>query len=101
MEITNSKTNLINQTYSSKTNDKIKKENSNIEEETGQRDNDKVNLSNRTKDIQKIFMNMDNNIEEKERATRISNIKQDIQADKYKVDAEKIAEKMVESFMDS
>ncbi len=32
MEITNPKTNLINQTYSSKTSDKIKKENSNIKE---------------------------------------------------------------------
>ncbi|OQY00672.1 MAG: flagellar biosynthesis anti-sigma factor FlgM [Desulfobacteraceae bacterium 4572_130] len=101
MEITNPKTNLINQTYSSKTSDKIKKENSNIKEETGQRDSDKVNLSNRTKDIQKIFTAMDNNVENKERATRIANIKEDVQANKYKVDAEKIAEKMVKFLMDT
>ncbi len=44
---------------------------------------------------------MDNNVENKERATRIANIKEDVQANKYKVDAEKIAEKMVKFLMDT
>ena len=59
---------------------------------------DNVNLSSETKDLQKVQQAMEN--EPAGRAERIAALKEQIEAGKYTVDADKVAEKMTGFFLD-
>ena len=59
---------------------------------------DSINLSSTTRDLQKIAMAMDN--PQTDREQRIQDLKQQVQTDRYTVNAEAVAEKMIGSIID-
>ncbi len=58
---------------------------------------DSINLSPTTRDLQKISAAMDT--EPADRATLVADLKQQVQANQYTVNAEQVAEKMIGSLM--
>lgn len=98
MKISVQNPNIVKQTYGGKqtTAQQISSDKKN--QTTGSTNVDNVNLSSSTKDLQRISQAMD--IEPGGRANRIAALKQEIDGGTYKVNADKIAEKMTGFFLD-
>ena len=100
MKISNSTQNYINQTYANQTNpaatppSKLEKP---VAELTIATSSDSLDISPTTRDLQKISAAMDT--EPIERTTLVADLKQQVQAGQYTVNAELVAEKMVGSRM--
>jgi len=96
MKISNSTPNYINQAYVNQTNNPA------TQDLKSQKDaeevvTDSINLSNRTKDLQKISKAMDT--EPVDREQYVADIKQKVETNQYDMNAETVAKKMVGSFM--
>jgi len=99
MKISNSTTNLLNQAYS----------NNNVQQNSGATSaksekgkeispSANVDLSDRTKNLQKISQAMEN--EPVAMSEKVAKLKKEINDNQYNIDADKIADKMVGSFLD-
>lgn len=97
MKITNSNINLIHQAYSKNTDLKTGKQKPEAVK-PGSKPADNVNLSSTTKDLQKVFAAMDN--QPTQRAEKVEELKSMFKNGQYTVDPEKVAEKMVGTFLD-
>lgn len=96
MKISNSTPNYINQAYGNQTNNSTNqslKSQKNSDEVLA----DSINLSNRTKDLQKISKAMD--IKPVDREKYVADIKQQIETNQYDVNADTVADKMVGHLM--
>jgi len=94
MKISNSTPNIINQAYGNQANNPSAqglKSQKNSDENLS----DSINLSGRTKDLQKISKAME--LEPVDRKKYVTDIKQQVETNQYNINAETIAEKMVES----
>jgi len=98
MKISNSTQNYINQTYANQTNPAGNSP-SKLEKPVDELATDSLNISQTTRDLQKISAAMDT--EPTERTTMVADLKQQVQAGQYTVNAEQVAEKMVGSIMNS
>ncbi len=96
MKISNTTPNYINQTYANQTNGAAQNLKSPKAAEEGLTDS--INLSSRTKDLQKISKAMETDSTERDKF--VSDIKLQVENDQYNVNAEKVAEKIVGAFMD-
>lgn len=96
MKISNSTQNYINQTYANQTNPAANSP-SKLEKPVDELKMDSLNISPITRDLQKISAAMDT--EPTERTTLVADLKQQVQAGQYTVNAEQVAEKMVGSIM--
>ena len=99
MKISGPTPNYIQQTYTSRNNQQTNatsrtKTGSGGEEPRG----DSINLSQTTRDLQKVDQNLDT--QSSERARRVAQLKEQVEAGQYTVNAEQVAEKMVGSIMD-
>jgi negative regulator of flagellin synthesis FlgM len=96
MKISNSTPNYINQVYGNKANNPVNQvlQSQKHNDETL---TDSINLSSRTKDLQKISKAMD--IETVDRQKFVANIKQQVETNQYNVNADTVAEKMVGALM--
>ncbi len=96
MKISNSTPNFINQAYGSQANKSasqgLKSQKSSEEALT-----DSLNISHKTKDLQKISKAMD--MKSVDREKQIADIKQQIETNQYNVNADAVAEKMVGHLM--
>ena len=97
MKISNSSPDYINHAYTNVA-AKAKLEKSSAEQETVETKTDSINLSEKTQDLMKISQAIET--EQPERAERVQQIKNQVQAGQYNVNAEQVAEKMVGSIMD-
>jgi negative regulator of flagellin synthesis FlgM len=99
MKISNSTTNLVNQAY---TNNAAQQNQAaaNLKADKNKELNpsSSVDLSNRTKDLQKISQAIE--IEPVAMSEKIAQLKKEVSEDRYNIDADKIAGKMVGSFLD-
>ena len=100
MKISNSTPNYINQTYSSQTGSTPAGQNASQPQgpDAEQAPADSINLSGKTRDLQKISRAMET--EPAERQKYVADIKQQVENNTYNVNAEQVAEKMVGLFMD-
>jgi len=96
MKIFNSTQNYINQTYANQTNSAAKTP-SKLEKPVDEPAADSLNLSPKTRDLQKISAAMET--EPIDRTKLVADLKQQVQAGQYTVNAEQVAEKMVGSLM--
>ncbi len=87
--------NYINQTYANQTNSAAQAPKT--EKPADEAASDSINLSPTTRDLQKISAAMDT--EPTDRATLVADLKQQVQANQYTVNAEQVAEKMIGSLM--
>ncbi len=96
MIISNSTPNYINQAYGNKTNNAASQ---GLKSQKNSEDilTDSINLSLRTKDLQKISKAMDINPLDREKY--VADIKQQVETKQYDINADNIAEKMVGSLM--
>jgi negative regulator of flagellin synthesis FlgM len=102
MIISNSTSDYINQTYTNQaqtTNTQTKADNSATESKTARSQSDSINLSETTKDLQKISQAMDT--ESSDRTQKVQDLKNQVEAGQYNVNAEQVAEKMIGSVMDA
>ncbi len=98
MQISNSTPDYINQTYTNQVaNAQTKVEKPAVESDAAETKTDSINLSETTRDLQKISQAMETDPEE--RTERLQEIKDQIQAGQYNINAEQIAEKMIGSIM--
>ena len=97
MKISNSTTNIVNQAYGNNTAHQAA---ANAKSEKSKETNPSANvdLSNRTKDIQKISQAIGN--EPVAMSEKVSRLKQEVNENRYNVDADKVASKMVGSLLD-
>jgi len=102
MKIPNSTPNYINQIYTNQANNAAGqnlKSQKTADEAANETFTDNINLSDRTKDLQKISKAMET--EPVERQKFVSDIKQKVETNQYNINAETIAEKIVDgSLMD-
>ncbi len=100
MKISNSTTNLVNQAYINNTAHQNTTANTSTkpEKSKGIKASSSVDLSTRTKDLQKISTALEN--EPVAMSEKISKIKKEIDENRYIVNADKIADKMVGSLLD-
>ncbi len=99
MKISNSNTNLVNQAYSNNATHQNQAA-ANAKSEKGKEANPSANvdLSNMTKDIQKVTKAMEN--EPVAMSEKVAALKKEVNENRYNVDADKIAAKMVGSLLD-
>ncbi len=96
MKISGSTPNYINQTYANQaTAAAITKVEKPLEEARG----DSLNLSPKTRDLQRISAALD--AEPADRTKLVADLKQQVQANQYNVNAEQVAAKMIGSFVDN
>ena len=96
MKISNTTPNYINQTYANQANNPASQ---NLKQEKADdAQTDSINLSNRTKDLQKVASAID--IEPVDRKKIVADLKHQVETNQYNVNAETVAEKMVGSLMD-
>jgi flagellar biosynthesis anti-sigma factor FlgM len=96
MKISNSTPNYINQTYANQAANAANQNQKNqkpVEEGVA----DSINLSNRTKDLQKIESALET--VPADRGKYVADIKQQVESNQYNINAENIAEKMIGSIM--
>jgi len=99
MKISNSTSNLINQAYvNNAAQQNIANANTKPEKNKEVNPSSNVDLSNRTKDIQKISKALDN--EPVAMSENVSRLKKEVNEGQYNVDANKVAEKMIGSLLD-
>ena len=96
MKISNSTPNYINQTYANQANNAAN-QNVKPQKPADESQTDSINLSDRTKDLQKISKAMET--EPVDRAELVADIKEKVETNQYNVNAETVAEKMVGSLM--
>ena len=100
MKISNSTPNYISQTYASQANNTASqnlRSQKNAEGIANEALTDSINLSDRTKDLQKISNAMET--EPQGREKYVADIKLKIETNQYNINAETIADKMVGSIM--
>lgn len=98
MKITNPPPNYINQTYTNQANTGgVAGQNQKPSAPTEETQTDSINLSDRTKELQKIAKAMET--EDVDRQKYVADIKQKVQTGQYNVNAELVAEKIAGSFM--
>lgn len=97
MKISNSTTNYINQAYSHLKPNAGAPAASRLEKTHSEAAGDSINLSERTKELQKIEKALE--IEPGARKEMVARLKESIQQGQYTVDAEKIASKMAGSLL--
>ncbi len=97
MKISSSTQNYINQTYANQANSVANTQTPKTEKPADEAASDSINLSPTTRDLQKISAAMDT--EPTDRATLVADLKQQVQANQYTVNAEQVAEKMIGSLM--
>lgn len=95
MKISGSTTNYINQTYANQANSAA---NAKAEKPTEETRGDSIKLSAKTRDLQKISAAMDTTPDD--RTKLVADLKSQVQANLYNVNAEQVAAKMVGSLMD-
>lgn len=101
MKISNSTPNYINQTYANPANaaaNQNLKSQKAPDESAVEAKTDSINLSDRTKDLQKVYSAMET--EPTDRKKYVADIKQQVESNQYSVNAETIADKLVGSLMD-
>lgn len=96
MKISNNAPNYINQSYANQTNNAAVSTKTPKPAEEGLTDS--INLSGRTKDLQRISRALET--EPADRQKYVAQIKSQVENDQYNINAEKVAEKIVGSFMD-
>ncbi len=89
--------NYINQTYTNQAKSVANTQAPKTEKPADEAAGDSINLSPTTRDLQKISTAMDT--EPVDRATLVADLKQQVQANQYTVNAEQVAEKMIGSLM--
>lgn len=95
MKISGSTPNYINQTYANQASAAATtKAEKPLEETRG----DSLNLSPKTRDLQRISAALDT--EPADRTKLVADLKQQVQANQYNVNAEQVAAKMIGSLMD-
>ncbi len=99
MKISNSTSNIINQAYGNNAAHQ-NTTNANAKSEKGKEANSSANvdLSNRTKDIQKISQALD--VEPVAISEKVSQLKKEVDENRYNVDANKVAGKILGSLLD-
>ena len=98
MKITNSPQHYINQSYATN-NANAANASANQEKMTEEAPaSDSINLSSTTRDLQKISAAAQT--EPADRAQKVEELKLQVQANQYTVNAEQVAEKMIGSIMD-
>lgn len=100
MKISSTTSNYINQTYTNKANpaNQDTRAAKNQDEAANTSKSDSINLSNRTKDLQKISQSMDT--QPTDRQKYVSDIKLKVETNLYTINVEAVAEKMTGSLMD-
>lgn len=99
MKISNSTTNLVNQAYTNNTaqpNQAAANIKTDKNKEINQSSN--VDLSKRTKDLQKISQAIEK--EPVAMSEKVTQLKKEVSEDRYNIDADKIAGKMVGALLD-
>jgi flagellar biosynthesis anti-sigma factor FlgM len=96
MKISNSPQNYINQTYTNQGNATASTQ-VKAEKAADETVSDSINFSPKTRDLQKISAAIDT--APTDRATLVADLKQQVQAGLYTVDAKQVAEKMIGSGM--
>jgi negative regulator of flagellin synthesis FlgM len=96
MKISNPTQNYISQTYANQINPASTSP-AKLETPGEEPAADSLNISPITRDLQKISAAMDT--EPTDRTTLVADLKQQVQAGQYNINAEQVAEKMVGSFM--
>ena len=94
----NSTQQYINQSYAANNTNTTAKTSADQAKKSEEPLSDSINLSATTRDLQKISAASAQ--EPEERARKVENLKQQVQANQYTVNAEQIAEKMIGSIMD-
>jgi len=98
MKITNTTPSYINQTYAKQADKSVANQNlKTTETATNEPLTDSINLSDRTKDLQKISKALDT--EPADRKKQVEDIKLQVKSNQYDINAETIAEKMIGSHM--
>jgi negative regulator of flagellin synthesis FlgM len=101
MKISTTPPSYINQTYANQAGNaagqNLKSQKS-AEESVIEAKSDSINLSERTRDLQKISMAMDT--DPMDRKKYVADIKQKVENNQYNLNAETVAERMVGSLMD-
>ncbi|MFH2090851.1 MAG: flagellar biosynthesis anti-sigma factor FlgM [Pseudomonadota bacterium] len=97
MKISNTTPNYINQTYTNQAN-AAANQNLKAPKPAEDKPTDSINLSSRTRDLQKISKAMET--EPVDRQKLVADIKLQVQNDQYNINAVKVAEKIVGSLMD-
>lgn len=100
MKVSSQNTNMVNHSYGRNQAAATPSDN---KKETGvTRNVDSVSLSSATKDLQKIHQAMESAPpqESRERSEKVATLKAAVESGQYKVDSEKVAEKMTEFFFD-
>ena len=98
MKISNPTQNYINQTYANQTNSPANSQALKTEKPADEVPGDSINLSPKTRDLQKISAAMDT--EPTDRSKLVADLKYQVQTNQYNVNAEQVAEKMVGALMD-
>ncbi|MBU1194276.1 MAG: flagellar biosynthesis anti-sigma factor FlgM [Proteobacteria bacterium] len=100
MKISGTTSNYINQTYTSRANsaNQDARPAKNQDEAVNSSMADSINLSNRTKDLQKISQSMDT--QPTDRQKYVSDIKLKVETNQYNINVEAVAEKMTGTLMD-
>lgn len=101
MKISNTTPNYINQTYAKQVKPAAAQNQQSFksaEEAAAGQTTDSINLSTRTKDLQKIAGALET--PDVERQKYVSDIKQRVEANTYEVNADAVAEKMAQSMID-
>ncbi len=93
MKISNSTPNYINQAYSSQKANNTAAQDLKSQKNSDEAQTDSINLSGKTKDLQKISKAMET--ESVEREKYVSDIKQKVDTNQYNMNAELSAEKML------
>lgn len=96
MKISNTTPNYINQTYTNQTN-AAAGQNSKSLKPAEDAQTDSINLSSRTRDLQKISKALET--EPVDRQALVADIKLQVENGQYNINAEQVAEKIVGSFM--
>lgn len=100
MKISGTTSNYINHTYTNKANS-VNQDNKpvkNLDETSNSTMVDSINLSTRTKDLQKISQSMDS--QSADRQKYVSDIKLKVETNQYNINVEAVAEKMTGTLMD-
>jgi negative regulator of flagellin synthesis FlgM len=97
MKISNTPPNYINQTYTSQASGAAAGQNLNSPKPADDTQTDSINLSSKTRDLQKISKALDTN--DVERQKYVQDIKQQVENNLYNVNAEQVADKIVGAFM--
>ena len=98
MKITNNTQQYINQSYAANNTNTAANTSTDQEKRADSTLSDSINLSATTRDLQKISAAADT--EPDDRAQKVEELKQQVQANQYTVNAEQVAEKMIGSIMD-